>query len=158
MLRVSDLPEPGRPRLRMSPRRRSGRPQLDLRRRRAVLWRRDLPDRLGHHRSGGPHLPAGELPPVNASWSLTLYELPASLLHANPLQRYLINSPMLPDLQRNPDGSLTIYVQNVSPGKDKEANWLPAPAGTILTAMRLHWPKQEALDGSWKAPKMERMD
>ncbi len=62
------------------------------------------------------------LPPVNAFWSLTLYELPASLLYANPLNRYLINSEMLPDLKRRSDGGITLYVQHESPGADQEFN------------------------------------
>jgi hypothetical protein len=99
---------------------------------------------------------ADGLPPVNAFWSLTLYKLPESLLSANPLNRYLINSPMLPDLKRDADDGLTIYIQDDSPGADKEANWLPAPEGPFFVAMRLYWPKQEALDGKWKAPPLER--
>lgn len=94
----------------------------------------------------------GQLPPVNAFWSLTLYELPSSLLSANPLNRYLINSPMLPSLKRDADGGITLYVQHASPGADKEANWLPSPSGSFFTVMRLYWPKSEALDGKWKAP------
>jgi hypothetical protein len=74
----------------------------------------------------------GQLPPVNAFWSLTMYDEPQSLLVANPLNRYLINSPMLPQLKRDADGGLTLIVQNESPGKDKEANWLPGPKGAIL--------------------------
>jgi hypothetical protein len=97
-----------------------------------------------------------QLPPVNAFWSLTLYELPASLLYANHLNRYLINSPMLANLKRDADGGITLYVQNVSPGADKESNWLPAPAGPFFAAMRLYWPKPEALDGQWKAPPLQR--
>lgn len=100
----------------------------------------------------------GQLPPVNAFWSLTLYELPQSLLYANPLNRYLINSPMLPDLKRDADGGITLYLQHDSPGKDKDANWLPAPSGPFLAAMRLYWPKQEALDGQWKAPPLRKMN
>lgn len=100
----------------------------------------------------------GQLPPVNAFWSLTMYELPASLLTANPLNRYLINSPMLPDLGKDSDGGLTIYVQHESPGKDKEPNWLPAPKGPFFAVLRLYWPKPEALQGPWKAPTMERKD
>jgi hypothetical protein len=73
-----------------------------------------------------------QLPPVNAFWSLTMYELPASLLYANPLNRYLINSPMLPNLKRDADGGITLYVQNESPGKEKEANWLPSPSGPFF--------------------------
>jgi len=94
----------------------------------------------------------GELPPVNAFWSLTLYELPASLLYANPIDRYLINSPMLPSLKKDADGGYTLYVQHESPGTSEESNWLPAPAGQFFLVMRLYWPKQEALDGAWKAP------
>lgn len=96
------------------------------------------------------------LPPVNAFWSLTLYELPASLLSANPLNRYLINSPMLPTLKRDTDGGITLHVQHESPGKDKETNWLPAPDGPFWLCLRLYWPKPEALDGRWTAPPLER--
>jgi len=98
----------------------------------------------------------GELPPVNAFWSLTMYELPQSLLYANPLNRYLINSSMLPELKRDADGGLTLYVQNESPGKEREANWLPAPKGPFFSAMRLYWPKPAALNGAWKAPPLQR--
>jgi hypothetical protein len=98
------------------------------------------------------HFAAGELPPVNAFWSVTLYELPSSLLYANPLNRYLINSPMIPSLKRDNDGGLTLYVQHDSPGTDHESNWLPAPAGPFFMAMRLYWPKSAALEGQWKAP------
>ena len=101
------------------------------------------------------HFAPGQLPPVNAFWSLTLYELPSSLLFANPLQRYLINSPMLPGLKRNADGGVTLYVQSESPGTDKEANWLPAPRGPFFAVMRLYWPKQAALDAKWKAPPLQ---
>ena len=98
----------------------------------------------------------GQLPPVNAFWSLTMYELPASLLYANALNRYLINSSMLPNLKRAADGGVTLYVQNESPGNDRESNWLPAPRGPFFTVMRLYWPKPEALDGKWKAPLLQR--
>jgi len=94
----------------------------------------------------------GQLPPVNAFWSLTMYELPSSLLTANPLNRYLINSPMLPDLKEDADGGITLYVQKDSPGKDKESNWLPSPNGPFFLVMRLYWPKQGALDGTWTQP------
>jgi hypothetical protein len=100
----------------------------------------------------------GQLPPVNAFWSLTMYELPASLLVANPINRYLINSPMLPQLKRDADGGLTLLIQNESPGKDKEANWLPAPKGPFAMYMRLYWPKEEALEGKWTAPPLEQAE
>ena len=99
---------------------------------------------------------SGQLPPVNAFWSLTMYELPQSLLVANPINRYLINSPMLPQLVKDADGGLTLYVQNETPGKDKEPNWLPAPKGPFVAFMRLYWPKETALDGTWKAPQMTK--
>jgi hypothetical protein len=100
------------------------------------------------------HFAPSQLPPVNAFWSLTMYELPQSLLVANPLNRYLLNSPMLPQFVKDADGGLTLYFQNESPGKDKEPNWLPAPKGPFLIFMRLYWPKEEALDGTWKQPPM----
>ena len=103
------------------------------------------------------HFAADQLPPVNAFWSLTMYQLPASLLYANPLNRYLINSPMLPNLKRDQDGGLTVYVQHNSPGADKESNWLPAPAGPFFTALRLYWPKPAALKGAWKAPALQNV-
>ena len=98
----------------------------------------------------------GQLPPVNAFWSLTMYELPASLLTENPIDRYLIHSPMEPNLVRGADGGITIYVQHQSPGKDKEPNWLPAPKGPFFMALRQYWPKPEALDGSWRVPQAVR--
>ena len=100
------------------------------------------------------HFAAGQFPPVHAFWSLTMYDLPQSLLVANPINRYLINSPMLPNMKKDADGGLTIYIQNESPGKDKESNWLPAPKGPFAAYMRLYWPKEAALDGSWTQPKL----
>lgn len=99
-----------------------------------------------------------QLPPVNAFWSLTMYDLPAQLLVANPLNRYLINSPMLPELKTATDGSLTLYIQKESPGKADEANWLPAPDGPFMLIMRLYWPKEAVLDGSWIAPALQRVN
>ena len=71
---------------------------------------------------------------------------------ANPLNRYLLNSPMLPTFKLDADGGLTLLIQNESPGKDKEANWLPAPKGPFIMYMRLYWPKGAAVEGQWKAP------
>jgi hypothetical protein len=107
--------------------------------------------------------PAGQLPPVNAFWSVTMYDGKTQLLIENPINRYLINSPMLPTLKKNPDGSLTLYIQHKSPGADKESNWLPAPNGPIYTAMRLYWPKTEAPSilpvgkGTWQPPGIKRV-
>ena len=102
--------------------------------------------------------PADGLPPVNAFWSVTMYDGKTQLLIENPINRYLINSPMLPHLKKNADGSLTIHVQKDALGADKEANWLPAPNGPIYMVMRLYWPKPEALDGSWKPPVIMRVE
>jgi hypothetical protein len=100
--------------------------------------------------------PAGDLPPVNAFWSVTMYDGKTQLLIENPLNRYLINSPMAPDLKKNADGSLTIHIQKDSPGKDWESNWLPAPDGPIYLVMRLYWPKESGLNGTWKPPALIR--
>ena len=102
--------------------------------------------------------PAGRLPPVNAFWSVTMYDGKSQLLIENPINRYLINSPMLPDMKTNKDGSLTIYIQKDSPGKDKESNWLPAPNDTAYMLLRLYWPRTEAPsilppgEGTWQPP------
>lgn len=100
--------------------------------------------------------PADGLPPVNAFWSLTIYNGETQLLVDNPIDRYLINSPMLPDMQKNDDGSLTLYIQKDEPADPKQkANWLPAPDGPIYLVMRLYWPKKEALEGDWQPPAIE---
>jgi hypothetical protein len=104
----------------------------------------------------------GELPPVNAFWSVTMYDGKSQFLIENPINRYLINSPMLPDMKTNADGSLTLYIQKDSPGKEKESNWLPAPDGPIYLVMRLYWPKETppsilpAGEGTWKPPALVR--
>lgn len=87
-----------------------------------------------------------------------MYELPASLLTPNPLNRYVINSPMLPGLKLDAHGGLTLLIQHDSPpGNEKESNWLPAPSGPFWMAMRLYWPKPEALNGTWKQPPLMRV-
>jgi len=102
--------------------------------------------------------PAGSLPPVKAFWSVTMYDGKSQLLIENPIGRYLINSPMLPGMKTNEDGSLTLYIQKDSPGPKKEANWLPAPNGPIYLVMRLYWPKTEEPsilppgEGTWSPP------
>lgn len=103
----------------------------------------------------------GQLPPVHAFWSITMYDGKTQLLIKNPINRYLINSPMLRHMKTNADGSLTLYLQDKSPGKARESNWLPAPNGPIYAAMRLYWPKETppsvlpAGEGSWKPPLIE---
>jgi hypothetical protein len=106
--------------------------------------------------------PSGQLPPVNAFWSVTMYDGKTRLLVQNPIDRYLINSPMLPTLKKAPDGSLTLYIQNRSPGADRESNWLPAPNGPIFLVMRLYWPKTTPPSilpigqGTWQPPGVKR--
>jgi hypothetical protein len=100
----------------------------------------------------------GDLPPVNAFWSVTMYDGKTQFLIENPINRYLINSPMLPGMKTNLDGSLTLFIQKDSPGKEKEANWLPAPGGPIYLVMRLYWPKESSPSilppgkGTWQPP------
>jgi hypothetical protein len=100
----------------------------------------------------------GQLPPVNAFWSVTMYDGKTQLLVKNPIGRYLINSPMLPRLKKNADGSLTIEIRKDSPGEDRESNWLPAPDGPVYMVMRLYWPRTEppsilpAGEGTWQPP------
>ncbi|MGY4314197.1 DUF1254 domain-containing protein [Bradyrhizobium sp. JR3.5] len=107
--------------------------------------------------------PSGQLPPVNAFWSITMYDGKTELLIQNPIDRYLVNSPMLPAMNKNADGSVTIYIQYKSPGADREANWLPAPNGPIYLGMRLYWPKTEAPSilpigkGTWQPPGVRRV-
>ncbi len=102
--------------------------------------------------------PKGSLPPVNAFWSVTMYDGKTQLLIKNPIDRYLINSPMLPELKKNEDGSLTLYIQSDEPtDPEHKANWLPAPDGPIYMVMRLYWPKEAALNGDWQPPGIQRV-
>jgi hypothetical protein len=121
----------------------------------------------GHTLDGAKHnytltFPSGGLPPVNAFWSITMYDGKTQLLIKNPINRYLINSPMLPNMKTNADGSLTIYIQNKKPEFDKEENWLPAPDGPIFMLMRLYWPKTTPPSilppghGTWHPPGVVR--
>lgn len=92
------------------------------------------------------------MPPVNAFWSLTMYDRQTQLLIDNPIDRYLINSAMMSNLVRDDAGNITLYIQKESPGAALEANWLPAPNSPFYTVMRLYMPKTEALDGRWVSP------
>ena len=65
---------------------------------------------------------------------------------------------MLPDLNRDADGGVTLYVQHDTPGADKEAIWLPAPSGPFFMVLRLYWPRREALDGQWEAPPLHTVN
>ncbi len=93
-----------------------------------------------------------DLPPVNGFWSLTMYNT-AMFFVENPLNRYTLSER--DNLKANADGSIDLYIQNLSPGKDKESNWLPAPEKNFDLMLRLYWPKEtppSIIDGSWKPP------
>lgn len=95
------------------------------------------------------HFNKNELPPANAFWSVTLYN-DKQLFAKNSLQRYALGSR--DPLVYNSDGSLDIYIQHANPGKEKLANWLPAPRGVFDLTMRIYWPKAEVLQGAWSPP------
>ena len=103
---------------------------------------------------------AGQMPPVNAFWSVTMYDGKTQLMIENPINRYLVNSAMASNMKKNKDGSVTVYIQKDSPGKAKQTNWLPAPNDTVYMVMRLYWPKPASAPlsilpvgkGTWKPP------
>jgi hypothetical protein len=97
--------------------------------------------------------PAGQEPPVNGFWSLTMYN-DKHLFHPNDFKRYSLGTKNK-NLKRNADGSLTLYAGAKSPGADKESNWLPAPDGMFSLYIRAYWGKDAILDGSWQPPKIE---
>jgi len=100
------------------------------------------------------HFDKGAVPPVDAFWSITLYDAQGFQV-ANPLDRFAVSSWM--PFKYNPDGSLDLYFQSESPGKDREANWLPAPKAPFNLTMRLYGPKSEALTGKWNPPPVTRV-
>ncbi len=95
------------------------------------------------------HFDKGAAPPTDAFWSLSMYDA-AHLLVANPMDRYRIGDR--DSLKTNADGSLDVYIGNESPGKDKEANWLPAPKGEFNLALRIYWPKPDVIARRWAPP------
>jgi hypothetical protein len=103
------------------------------------------------------HLNKGEMPPVDGFWSLTMYDADYFFV-ANKLNRYTLSQRN--KFKVNKDGSVDLYIQNASPGKDKEANWLPAPAGKFVVMLRLYWPKEtppSIIDGTWKPPAVKKV-
>lgn len=98
------------------------------------------------------HFDKGQTPPVNAFWSLTMYD-PSGYMIKNPINRNVIGDRS--NLKQNSDGSTDIYVQFKSPGKDKESNWLPAPEGDFNILLRLYWPKEEVTNGTWRIPAIQ---
>jgi hypothetical protein len=97
----------------------------------------------------------GELPPVKAFWSLTMYDGETQLFIDNPIDRYLLNSTMMDDFRIGDDGSLTLLIQKDPPDAELEPNWLPAPDGPFYMVLRLYGPEAKALDGTWTPPALE---
>jgi hypothetical protein len=100
------------------------------------------------------HFTKADLPPAKFFWSMTMYTIPDRLLYANALDRYSIGD-RTNGLEYGKDGSLTIYVSNASPGKEKESNWLPAPAGKCSLVARVYGPSKAAMTGEWKLPPLQ---
>ena len=99
----------------------------------------------------------GQLPPAEGFWSLTMYDSEYFFVN-NPINRYSISARE--ELKANPDGSVELYIQNESPGKDKESNWLPAPPGDFILMLRLYWPSESnpsIINGSWKIPPAKKV-
>jgi hypothetical protein len=100
------------------------------------------------------HFEKGKTPPANAFWSLTMYDQDGYFI-PNPINRYAISDRN--PLRKNSDGSIDIYFQNASPGKDKESNWLPCPPGVFNLMLRMYWPKEDMLNGSWTPPAVKKV-
>jgi hypothetical protein len=104
------------------------------------------------------HFDKGQLPPADGFWSLTMYDKDYFFV-PNPINRQSISARQ--NLKPNADGSVDLYVQNQSPGADKESNWLPAPKDKFILMMRLYWPKEtppSILDGTWSIPPVKVVD
>jgi hypothetical protein len=123
-----------------------------------AIYPLNLGDEAGRPLDGGNkytlHFDKASVPPVNAFWSITLYDQDGFQV-GNSLNRFAVSSWM--PFKYNSDGSLDLYFQNDNPGKDKEANWLPAPKGPFNLTMRLYSPKPEALTGRWNPPPVTKV-
>jgi hypothetical protein len=100
----------------------------------------------------------GELPPAKAFWSLAMYDEQTQIVIHNPLNRYLLNSTMMNQFVKEEDGSIVFHIQKDSPGKEKEANWLPAPDGPLYIVLRLYGPEPDALEGKWTSPTLDKVN
>jgi hypothetical protein len=101
--------------------------------------------------------PKGQLPPVHGFWSVTMYDSEFFFVE-NPINRYSISARQ--DLKHNADGSVDLYIQHQSPGKDKESNWLPAPAGKFVLMLRMYWPSEKSpsiINASWSPPPAKKV-
>ena len=102
-------------------------------------------------------IPKGQLPPVTGFWSITMYD-GSYFFVPNPINRYSISARQ--NLKANPDGSTDLYIQKDSPGKDKEENWLPAPAGKFILMLRMYWPNEKnpsIINGTWTPPPVKKV-
>lgn len=102
------------------------------------------------------HFEPGQTPPVDGFWSVTMYN-EEKYFYDNPLNRYSIGE-YTDGLKTNPDGSLDIYIQNQSPGSDKESNWLPSPADGFFMILRMYLPAEQVLNGTWTPPPVQTTD
>ncbi len=126
-----------------------------------AVYPTSLKDAHGHDYDGANkyvmRFPKGQLPPAQGFWSLTMYDKNFFFV-ANPLNRYSISARQ--NLKSNPDGSIDLYIQNQSPGTDKETNWLPAPAGEFKLMLRMYWPREKStsiINGTWKPPPVTKV-
>ena len=101
------------------------------------------------------HFPPGRLPPVEAFWSVTLYDFESRLMVHNPIDRYSIGD-RTPGLRHGPDGSLTIHIQHEQPAADLVPNWLPAPDGLFYLNVRAYMPRPEMVDGTYRIPTVRK--
>ena len=111
---------------------------------------------LDGHNSYALNFLKGQTPPVKGFWSITLYNQ-QHFFNQNLLKRYSLGTKNK-TLQKNADGSLTLYFGAKSPGKDKESNWLPAPKGLFSLYLRTYWPEKSILDGSWMPPNVMKVN
>ena len=121
-----------------------------------AVYPTSLKDAHGNDYSGANkytvRFPKGQLPPTRGFWSITMYDANYFFV-ANPINRYSISARQ--NLTANADGTVDLYIQKDSPGADKEANWLPAPAGKFILMLRMYWPDESPpsiIDGSWTPP------
>jgi len=121
----------------------------------AVVYEDNMGQQLMGENSFKLTFAKGQLPPVNAFWSLTMYQLPEMAFAGNRFRRYSVNSNS--PLKTNADGSVSIYLQPKSPGSNQESNWLPSVPGNYQLTLRMYWPKGEVLEGRWSPPVIERV-
>ncbi|WP_430470850.1 DUF1254 domain-containing protein [Thalassospira lucentensis] len=114
-------------------------------------------DRLNGDNAYTVTFPKGKEPPVNGFWSLTMYD-PEHFFESNEITRYSVGTKNAKAMTRSADGSLTIYIQHDSPGRDKEANWLPAPDSEFELTLRTYWPKEAVNTGDWMPPAAVKAD